>query len=92
MTETPVTIELPELVEMPELGDERLHIECCRITRFFCGRQYHPELSAAMETPPDEVCARCLEIDERTKCPRGLDHAHCPMPLLLGLVCPDDRT
>jgi hypothetical protein len=71
-----------------ELGDEHPHLECCRVERFFCGRPFHPELSACeLESPGDEVCARCMEILHDNHCWRG--HQHCPIPLLQGLVCPD---
>ena len=88
-TETPVMIQLPELVDFPELGeDQSPHLECCRVERFFCGAHYHPELSALeLDSPEDEVCVTCMKILHENHCWRG--HQHCPIPLLQGLVCPD---
>ena len=90
ITETPVTIELPELVEFDvNLGYEVFHIQCCRVDRFFCGRQFHPELGVMRDTPEEEVCECCNRIADGSRCPRGLAHWHCPIPLLGGFVCPD---
>jgi hypothetical protein len=89
VTETPVELTNLSLEEFEEmLGDERPHLECCRVERFFCGRPYHPELAAhETDTPTDEICEKCLQILNDHACWRG--HQHCPIPLLAGFVCPD---
>ena len=94
ITEIPLTTSPVETIdESPfeiELGDEQPHLECCRVERFFCGRPYHPELSALeMDAPEDEVCAKCMKILHAHACWRG--HQHCPIPLMQGFVCPDAR-
>lgn len=86
ITETPVEVTAPVVFDI-ELGDERPHIECCRVTRFYCGAPYHPELSASEENNPDELCEVCFKILEDNECHRG--HRHCPIPLLGWFICPE---
>ncbi len=88
IAETPVTVHgIDELLDL-DLGNEVPHLECCRVERFFCGTQFHEELSAPrLGVPIEEVCPNCVQIFAEHACWRG--HQHCPIPLLGGLVCPD---
>lgn len=92
-TETPLettTLSIEEFEEM--LGDEHLHIKCCRIDRFYYGRVFHPEVEATEQDSEDECCPTCVEIRYGALCPALFPtHQHCPIPLLGGFVCPDDR-
>lgn len=88
--ETPVGLTNLPLEEFEEmLGDERLHVKCCRVDRFVCGRRFHPELVWATGDPLDEMCDKCAEVLVAHECWKG--HQHCPIPLLGGFVCPDSR-
>lgn len=86
MTDLTIT-PIDELLDL-DLGDEHPHLECCRVERFFCGKPFHPELSApGLNAPFDEVCTDCSRIMAENWCHRG--HQHCPIPLMQGFVCPD---
>lgn len=85
--ETPIELTNLSLEEFEGmLGDERLHIKCCRVDRFYCGHSFHPELVITPETPEDEACEECVDVLTDHQCWRG--HQHCPIPLLGGFVCP----
>ncbi len=84
----PSVIQEWELDDLEELEGEQPHIECCRVERFYCGAKFHPELSAQGNNAAlEEVCEECTQILERNRCWRG--HNHCPIPLMIGLVCPE---
>lgn len=90
----PGTIEiLPAAEEMLDidLGDERPHIACCLVDRFFCGKQFHEEL-IGYGFAEDDCCETCVKIRYEMLCPvLRPTHSHCPIPLLARRVCPDPR-
>lgn len=90
MTVTDVPVHLSSSLEGLEatLDEALLHLECCRVERFYCGAPFHPEASAGPDADEDEICERCLDILQASWCFRG--HQHCPMssPFLSGIVCP----
>ena len=87
MSDTEIRID--ELIDI-EMGSERMHVTCCVIDRFFCGRNYHPEAVASASSDRTECCPTCIQISDETWCPpQRPTHSHCPMPgPMLGMICP----
>jgi hypothetical protein len=69
-----------DLLNLADVGDAGLHLECCVEPKFYCGVPYHPEVKADADLGEDECCKSCIDLLHKGLCPPGRPtHMHCPL-------------